>query len=386
MKVIHVCPFIGEQIGGSERYVDTLSRMQSRHHDVHIFTTTKNKHLAGVTTDNNCQVHRFYSPVVLWNINPIAYMFSQIRKSDADILHVHSHLYTISNQAVLSKYGTKSKVLLQLHGGVGAPPYQASWKRRLTKMIYDKTLGSFTIKASDMITSVSRKDLHTVEHEYNIPKENLRYVPNAVDLRKFSPSSTRKSLSETNFLYVGDLEKWKGVGLLVDWIDKLSHSINEPINWTFVGQGTYYSRIRKLKIQCERDTCSRIHLYGQRSHDEIPAFMRKASALLFPSYWEGMPTVVLEAMASGTPVISTEVGDLPDLLSNMENSIVIKRHFESFRNAVHVISHNPEIAWRLGNNARKDVEKIFGFERIDALLSNLYSEIIERYSPSVNLR
>jgi hypothetical protein len=41
MKISHICPFVGEQMGGSERYVWTLSKAQSREHDVHIYTTTK---------------------------------------------------------------------------------------------------------------------------------------------------------------------------------------------------------------------------------------------------------------------------------------------------------------------------------------------------------
>ena len=93
MRVAHVCPFVGEQMGGSERYVFNLSKAQSHKHDVHIYTTTKYANKVGTSITNGVNIHRIYSPIVIWNVNPMVFALRYFAKSMPDILHIHSHLY-----------------------------------------------------------------------------------------------------------------------------------------------------------------------------------------------------------------------------------------------------------------------------------------------------
>ena len=62
MKIAHICPFVGEQMGGSERYVCNLSKQQSKDHDVHIYTTTQILEKVGTSHSDGITIHRFYSP------------------------------------------------------------------------------------------------------------------------------------------------------------------------------------------------------------------------------------------------------------------------------------------------------------------------------------
>ena len=115
MKITHICPFMGERMGGSERYVANLSRIQANEMDVQIYTTTEFPQRVGTTKIGNITIRRFYSPLVIWEVNPVSFILRSLMNSDTDILHVHSYLYFISNQATVAKIlRKKSSLLLNL--------------------------------------------------------------------------------------------------------------------------------------------------------------------------------------------------------------------------------------------------------------------------------
>ena len=378
MKISHVCPFVGEQMGGSERYVWNISKMQSREHDVHVYTTTLHPQRAGTSKSNGVTYHRFYCPLVVWNVNPLCLMLRSLLRSGSDIFHVHSYLYTLSNQAILAKLIMRTKALLQIHGGIGLPPYKTSWVKLAAKHIYDASLGGFTLKHSDLVASVSYSDLDTIASQFSIPKSRLRYVPNVVDASVFRPKTKQHSLGRT-LLYVGDLEPWKGVGSLIEWMRAQSRWDGGTITMRFVGQGSLFNRLRELQHEFQKNGRDvRIEVLGPKDHSEIPALMRNADALVLPSYWEGVPTVVLEAMASGIPVISTRVGDVPNFITHLENGLLIDRTLGSFEKAVSTVLNDASTVELITHNARRLVEMEFSIARVSQGIEAIYAEIHPR--------
>jgi glycosyltransferase involved in cell wall biosynthesis len=376
MRVAHVCPFIGEQMGGSERYVLNISRRQSLNHDIQIYSTTQNYEKAGVKSLRGISFHRSYSPVVFWNINPLSMMLRSLVNSSADIYHIHSYIYFLSNQAVLAKLLTKRRVVLQIHGGVGPPPYRTSWIHFLAKILYDKSLGKYTIKKSDFVSSVSRADLAWIGSNYNIPNERLRYVPNVVNTDMFKPTSN-SSRSGNTILYVGDLEPWKGIGSLLDWVRSPNHWKGYNLKIRFVGQGTLLPKLLDISHQCEaNDWPIQLEVLGQIKHEELPAIMNNARALILPSHWEGMPTVILEAMSSGTPVITTPVGDIPNLITNMETGLIISRNIESFKEAIDLVLNDDSVVEEITKKARRLIEKEYSLESVHKVILDLYEEVL----------
>jgi glycosyltransferase involved in cell wall biosynthesis len=376
MRVAHICPFVGEQMGGSERYVFNLSKRQADQFDVHVYTTTKHPGRVGVFKKNGVTLHRFYSPIVVWNINPLALMLRDLVNDDADVFHIHSYLYTLSNQAIFAKLLKRRRALLQIHGGIGVPPNKTTFVRHWVKRIYDKSLGKATIQNSDMIASVSKTDLAAVSSIYEIPEERLRYVPNVVDTSIFS-NAYRDENSEKTIIYVGDLEPWKGIDSLMNWIRLDNQWDGFEFKVVFIGQGSLMPELQVLQEVKRRNGCSiQMEVLGQRNHREMPDIMRKADGLVLPSHWEGMPTVVLEAMASGTPVISTPVGDIPSLISHKETGLLIDGTFSAFQEAISLLLGNRALADRISRNARKLVEAEFTLERASSRLQRLYHTML----------
>ncbi|TXT54878.1 MAG: putative Glycogen synthase [Candidatus Thorarchaeota archaeon] len=374
MKIIHVCPFIGEQLGGSERYVYNLSKEQVKNQEVHIITTTNYLSRTGTCKKDGIILHRLYSPSTIWNIDPLCFAISKFFDVRYDILHVHSYLYSLSVQATLTKIAQKRKSILQLHGGVGPPPYKTSFTKLYVKHAYDRSFGKFVIENSDIVSSVSRKDMQYVFKHFSVDKKNLRYIPNAVDIKKFSGKKPIETNEKLTFLYIGDLELWKGLSLIVDWIQS---DLVFPCKIRFVGQGSLYPWLNKVKdILKTKNTGAEIELLGQVPHREIPKIIRNSHALLLPSYWEGMPTVVLEAMACGVPPIVTNVGDIGYVIENKVNGLIIKRNIQSLNNALQFLRNNPSIVDKLGISARTRIEREFNIKNVSGILHGLYEETL----------
>ncbi|MDF1540776.1 MAG: glycosyltransferase family 4 protein, partial [Candidatus Thorarchaeota archaeon] len=290
--------------------------------------------------------------------------------------HVHSYLYTLSFQAVLTKMFSKKNMLLQLHGGLGMPPYSLGISKTIVKYIYDRTIGAFIIKNSDLVASVSRKDLHYVASRYSLDESRLRYVPNSVDTKIFAPKKEPRSEVRKVILFIGDLEPWKGIGIITEWFQNALKSNTSPLTFRFVGQGSLtQDLIRYRDLFRLKDNGIRIEVLGQRTHDVIPRLMEHADALLLPSYWEGFPTVVLEAMAAGIPVISTPVGDVPNLVTNGQEGIIIDYSRDSLDNALERVLCNDRELVRMTHKARRKVVNYYSIKHVIKTLYDVYQEV-----------
>jgi glycosyltransferase involved in cell wall biosynthesis len=363
-------------MGGSERYVANLTSLQSKAFDVHVHTTTRYLDRVGVSRGKGVTYYRYYAPKAIWNINPLSFMLRGLIQSDPDIYHVHSYLYVSSNQAILAKLMSCKKSILQIHGGIGLPPYRTTLTKRVAKQFYDRTLGRLTIKHSDIVASVSSADLDEIELRFGIPRQNLRYLQNAVDTTMFAPSFTSLESERKTILYLGDLEPWKGVESLIHWLSPQKDWDGHKLTFRFVGQGSLMPQVLALKRKLkESDNGASIEIMGPRKHNEIPSLLQEAYALILPSFWEGMPTVVLEAMASGVPVISTRVGDIPSVIRNGKHGLLIERSRSSFQSAIHELLNNQRLARSISLNARQLVMERFSLSELGKSTSKLYTEL-----------
>ncbi len=378
MRIGHVCPFVGEQMGGSERYVYNLSRQQAKSHEAHVFTTTVHPEKVGTCVEEGVIVHRYYAPVTVWNINPLCVVLRPLVKTQVDVYHIHSYLYTLANQAAVARRVTDRRALLQAHGGLGLPPYRTHWTKVVTKHAYDLTLGRMTMRWSDLIASVSHADLRTIQRQFRVPHERLRYIPNVVDTNRFRPGTEKRDGPGGVLIYVGDLEPWKGVGTLMEWVWQAARDNGHKMTVRFVGQGSLYEHLLSLKERLKRmGSRVSVEVLGQRGHEEIPRLMRGADALVLPSYWEGTPTVVLEAMASGTVVMCTPVGDIPEVVTDRVNGLIIGRDFRSFSGAVDIVMDQYDMVKTMTRNARRLVEERFSLEKVNSTIEQVYRELVE---------
>jgi glycosyltransferase involved in cell wall biosynthesis len=155
---------------------------------------------------------------------------------------------------------------------------------------------------------VMAKSLGRSLEALGVPSARIAFVPNGIDRARFFPRA-RATASDTDArvaLFIGRLEPQKGLGDLLDaW--PLVRTAMPHATLRLVGSGPLEARARATEG---------VDVVGPLAHDAIPAELHRADLFVLPSWAEGMPNVVLEALACGRPVVGTRVGGIPDALAD----------------------------------------------------------------------
>ena len=141
----------------------------------------------------------------------------------------------------------------------------------------------------------------------------IHVLPNGVDLEFFKPAdrdAVRQKLGfgSTTFLSVGALKEAKGHDVAIRSLQYI-----DDAKLVIIGSGEYEPRLRKLVASLELQ--SRVSFAGQLQAEELRAYYQGADCLFLISKREGMPNVVLESIACGTPVIAADVGGIAEVVN-----------------------------------------------------------------------
>jgi glycosyltransferase involved in cell wall biosynthesis len=121
--------------------------------------------------------------------------------------------------------------------------------------------------------------------------------------------------------YIGSLSRGKGVMNFVESIPLILNK-NKEIEFMIAGEGPLFPKI--MNYLSENNLIGKVSLMGWLSHDrELPIYLNELKLLVLPSYSEGLPGIVTEAMACGTPVLATSVGGIPDLIIDKKTGFIL---------------------------------------------------------------
>jgi glycosyltransferase involved in cell wall biosynthesis len=143
-----------------------------------------------------------------------------------------------------------------------------------------------------------------------IDQNKIEVIYNGVDHQLFGQQNTNPLLKDY-VLYVGNLKKEKGVIELLEGFAAIQ-SDHPNLHLVFAGPGNLKAVIENRAK--ELGIAQYVNLLGGVNHDQLPALIANAKLLALPSYNEGVPNVILEAMACGTPVLATSVGGIPEVV------------------------------------------------------------------------
>jgi glycosyltransferase involved in cell wall biosynthesis len=148
----------------------------------------------------------------------------------------------------------------------------------------------------------------------------VKFIPNGVDLERFRPPAHRPS-EPFHFLFVGRLNEQKNVGLLLEAVAELSRSANRPFRVSIVGDGPLRDSLRQRATLLELERL--VNWVKWLPREQMPAVYQSAHCVINPSHYEGMPNVVLEAMACAVPVIVSNVSGNRDVVEDGKSGLVV---------------------------------------------------------------
>lgn len=172
--------------------------------------------------------------------------------------------------------------------------------------------------------------------------------------------------------YIGRLSAEKGIQ---HFVLALPTILNDRQNLCVLigGEGKLKEPI-EASLQEEWVT-ARVDLPGWISHDDLPRYLNQLHLLVLPSYTEGLPNIMLEAMACGTPVLATPVGAIPDIIIDGKTGFIMENNSpECIAENVIRALNSPDLE-RIAENGRRFVEENFTFESTVARWKEVLEEI-----------
>ncbi|MHA1253523.1 MAG: glycosyltransferase family 4 protein [Candidatus Helarchaeota archaeon] len=228
------------------------------------------------------------------------------------------------------------------------------------------------LKNADYVIVNSRLLKKYVEHYAK--QKNVKVIPRGVDIELFRPYPYPKN-QEITAIVLGRLDKAKGVQDIIEAL-KILNDREINLKLQIFGIGPYLNKLMKMVKKYELS--DNIKFYGSISHNLVPKVLAKSHFLISASWSEGLPGVLLEAMASARPFITARNGGSVDILKENINGISVKiKSPEELAEKIEYFIKNIDIAEKMGINGRKMVEKKFTWEKEAKEYLNFYNIILK---------
>lgn len=182
----------------------------------------------------------------------------------------------------------------------------------------------------------------------------LRTIHSGVDLTMFTPSPRPLDRTRTiEILNVAGMSVRKGQSVLLSAFAELRRR-HPDVRLTLVGDGPERAALERRA--CALDLGDSVQFVGALGHDRVADAYRRADVFCLPSYAEGVPTVLMEAMASGLPVVATHVMGVPELVDRSSGLLVAPGRDDQLADALDRLAGDGELRTRMGQAARRRVE------------------------------
>lgn len=233
-------------------------------------------------------------------------------------------------------------------------------------------LGWMSLRAPRAVAANSRQAIENAV-ALGMARSRLHYLPNVVDTSQFA-SRPKRSDGTVRVLTIGRMVQQKRFDRFLRVLGIVHQQSANSVCGVLVGDGP-------LRARLERDATALgllpegLELHGLQP--DVADFYHNADLFVLTSDWEGTPNVVLEAMASGLPVIATRVGGSPALISHGETGYLIDANDETaFADAVLELVQDAEKRTAFGNRARAFVEQHRALPELARELRRLYDAVL----------
>ncbi len=355
--------------GGAYTHVKEL--VKGINEDILIITGNTKK--SGYKKEDGELYYHVPSVKSLWDVffvnPPGAYnaLENLLLERNTDIVHFHSPLFTFLHGFLKKKKFPlimTTHYLLNVKVNDSAAIIYNGFIRRMTKYIG---------KNVDKIICVNEEYI-PVFKKWGISAEKLVFIPNGVDIKRFSPgkSNIKKKFEKQKIIvYFGRLHYQKNVDLLIKSFKLIKEKIDN-VKLIIIGYGTDYDKLKKMSSS-DKD----IIMTGFISDENLIDYLRAADLVVFPSRGENASFTIMEAMACELPVISSDAGNAKKILG--ENRGILLKEYTKEEIAEKCIDLLKEgnIAKTIGKDARKYVEKNHSWQKISKETKELYSSVIK---------
>ncbi len=227
------------------------------------------------------------------------------------------------------------------------------WKNRVWQRVYHMPTYRWSFVTADQCIVLNREASLFLQMKYNLPPDRVWFIPNGVGPEFFHVRSYSGEIA-TKLLFVGTWIDHKGIYYLAKAFEKVLRVIPET-RLTIAGCLEPEEKVRRCFAPAAQ-TALEVRPFVARG--EVSSLYAEHEIFVLPSLMEGMPLVLLEAMASGMAVVTTESSGMTDLVEDSHDGLfVIPGDTESLSAAIVRLCRDPELRLRLGSAAQEKMKR-----------------------------
>ena len=326
-------------------------------HTVDIATNEHTSPLPACYSEWNCNIYHLdtsRSPLSKGNLAAIKQIKKLVKDNGYDIVHCHTPIAAMCTRLAcrsMRKQGTK--VFYTAHG---FHFYKGSPK--LNWLLYypiEKLCAPFT----DKLITINKEDYALAKNKFSA--KEICYVPGVgIDLSSFENVCSNENakrreigITEDDFLLlsVGELNENKNHSIIIKALAKLA---NPSVHYAIAGLGDKQNQL--LELTSSLGVEKQVHLLGYRK--DIPELNFSADVFCFPSFREGLPVSMMEAMASGLPIVCSRIRGNTDLIKDGEGGFLCAPDdVDGFKNAIEKLLADSSLREKMGAVNKEAVKK-----------------------------
>lgn len=338
-----------ERQGGLGREVALYQRLQQHGVQVRFITygTAEDLHFAarlpGITILPNRwhMRRRLYTALLPWLHAPALRSSSVLKTNQTDGALVALRSARLWHRPLIARCG-----YMWSHNVAAEQGAQAGARaRRIERQVFSGAQ-QIVVTTPAMAADVAQRLPHT--------RERIRVIPNYVDTDSFAPDA--RTAQDIDLLFIGRLAAEKNLAALLEAVQPL------PIRTVLIGTGGLGEALQ------QQFPASRMHgqveWLGAVAHADLPHYIRRARIFILPSFYEGHPKTLIEAMACGAAVLGTRVPGIAPLIQHGETGYLCDTSAAALRAAIRELLGDAPLRARLGAHAREYALAQFALERI----------------------
>jgi glycosyltransferase involved in cell wall biosynthesis len=292
-------------------------------------------------------------------------MLADALRARVDVLHAHAFGYfpTWAGRVARSLRGLPLVVT----------PHSDPGHDTARSRLYARAVARGSLRGADRIVALTRLEAEWLAG-LGLPRAQIRVIPNGIDLEEFVDLPTHPIGSRSPVvLFLGRLDaRQKGLEPLIEAFALLPPGLNARLRLVgedWGGLGPLLGRARALRV------ADRVVATGPVPRAEVLRELASADLLVLPSLFEPFGIVLLEAMASGLPIVATRVGGIPEVVADRETALLVPPGAPAeLAAAMEKVLTDPDLARRLGSEGRRRVER-FSWPRLMPSYIGLFHEL-----------
>ncbi len=392
MKILQIVNYYFPSFGlggGPAQCAYNLSKyMVKKGHEVTVYTTdasdlgSKKRIERKIQVINGAKV--FFFPYLFshYGFFIIPGLLETLRSTveDFDVVHLHEYR-TFQNLAFLCSKRRNVSYVLSAHGELEYT-HKQNLDVSFLRWLYEQMFGKTLLRHADRLLALT--ELESFQYaKLGIDKRRITIIPNAIRSEDFvnpPPKGQFRDLVGLNedqfILYLGRLDKRKGVDTLVQAFSALEQSMGAPLKLVLAGPNYGYLSVLKSLVST-LDLDERVIFTGPLNRQQVIAAYNDASIVVYATHSEGFPLVPLEAGAMGKPIIVSKHSSMDFVRKGNFGLSVDYGNASQLKDAIEILLNDYDLAEKLGKNGKKYVQDNFSWEIIAKKVENVYSEVFE---------